>query len=145
MDRAKSQLQSTVSSIFYIRKEIEVKKKRERQLEVEIQKKYSIPFACIVFILIGAPLGIMARKGGMAIGFSLSVVFFLIYWISLILGESLADKLIISPFVAMWGANVLVGVMGIYLLIVSVRESKFVNWERLKVLKRFRKNKPSAA
>ena len=99
-------------------------------LRVEIHKKYSIPVACIVFVLIGAPLGIMARQGGLAIGGGLSLIFFLIYWAFLIGGEQLADRMIIGPVLAMWAPNVLVGMGGIYLVVRSVRESTFIHWER---------------
>ncbi len=111
------------------------------RLMVEVHKKYSIPFACIVFVLIGAPLGIMARKGGMAVGGAISLLFFLIYWSFLIGGEELADRRLISPFWAMWVANILVGSAGIYLVIVTVRETRFIKFDNLKllILKRFRK------
>ncbi len=99
--------------------------------QVEIQKKYSIPVACIVFVLIGAPLGIMARQGGMAVGGGLSLLFFIIYWIFIIAGEQLADRGYVSPFIAMWIANILVGFGGIYLVVKSVRESTFIPWDRL--------------
>lgn len=105
--------------------------RRCRSLEVEIQKKYSIPVACIIFILIGAPLGVMARSGGMAVGGGVSLGFFLLYWASLIGGEDLADRGIISPFWAMWSANVVVGLAGVYLVFSSVRESKFIEPARL--------------
>jgi lipopolysaccharide export system permease protein len=81
---------------------------------VEIQKKYAIPFACIVFVLIGAPLGMRSRRGGLAAGF-LSVVFFLFYWACLIGGEQLADRGLLRPWIAMWIANLLLGAGGIYL------------------------------
>jgi len=140
VSKAKNEIKSTISNMSFLRREISVKRDRQNQLEVEVQKKYSIPFACLVFILIGAPLGIMARKGGLGIGFSLSVAFFLIYWVSLILGESLADKRIISPYVAMWGANIIVGVSGFYLILTAVKELHFINWDKLvKMLKLFRK------
>jgi lipopolysaccharide export system permease protein len=99
-------------------------------LRVEIHKKYSIPVACIVFVLIGAPLGIMARQGGLATGGGLSMIFFLIYWTFLIGGEQLADRGIISPIVAMWSPNVLVGAVGIYLVIKTVHETTFIHWEQ---------------
>ena len=99
-------------------------------LEVEIQKKYSIPVACIVFVLVGAPLGIMARQGGMAFGGGLSLGFFLIYWAFLIGGEQLADRGFIGPVLAMWAPNIIVGMGGIFLVVRSVRESKFIHWER---------------
>jgi lipopolysaccharide export system permease protein len=93
------------------------------QYLVEVHKKYSIPFACIIFVLIGAPLGIMARKGGYAVGASYSIFFFIINWAFLIAGESLADKMIISPVVAMWSGNVLIGLCGIVLIIMMLRET----------------------
>ncbi len=101
---------------------------------VEIQKKYSIPVACIIFVLIGAPLGIMAKQGGMAIGGCLSLLFFLIYWVFIIAGEQLADRGYVSPFIAMWIANILVGTGGIYLMTKSVRESPFIpldHWSQM--------------
>ena len=97
-------------------------------LMVEVHKKYSIPFACIVFVLIGAPLGIMSRKGNLAVAGGISFGFFLLYWASLIAGEELADNQIISPFIAMWLANIIVGAGGIYLVIHSIHEATFINW-----------------
>lgn len=92
------------------------------QYMVEVHKKYSIPFACFVFVLIGAPLGIMARRGGLAVGASYSLLFFIINWAFLITGESLADKMIISPFAAMWSGNILVGICGIILTSLMLKE-----------------------
>lgn len=83
---------------------------------VEIYKKYSIPFACIVFVLVGAPLGIRVRKGGFGVASGISLGFFLLYWTSLIGGEKLADREFISPLVGMWSANIVLGLIGIYLV-----------------------------
>ncbi|MBN2012687.1 LptF/LptG family permease [candidate division KSB1 bacterium] len=104
------------------------------KLLVEVHKKYSIPFACIVFVLVGAPLGVMSRHGGMAVGGGISLAFFLVYWAFLIGGEELADRNLLSPFWAMWLANILVGGVGIYLVILTVRESTFIQWDRLLLL-----------
>ncbi len=97
-------------------------------LMVEVHKKYAIPAACIIFVLIGAPLGILTRKGNLGISGGISVTFFLIYWIFLIGGEELADRQYISPFWAMWTANILVGVAGLYLLFYSVHEYHPIEW-----------------
>jgi lipopolysaccharide export system permease protein len=83
-----------------------------QKLLVEIHKKYAIAVACLVFVLIGAPLGVLARRGGLATGAALSLGFFLLYWACLIGGEDLADREIVSPFVAMWSANFLIGGFG---------------------------------
>jgi len=82
---------------------------------VEIHKKYSIPAACIIFILLGAPLGVITRKGGFGMAASVSLFFFLIYWASLIGGEKLADRGLMTPFWGMWSANILMGLVGILL------------------------------
>lgn len=87
-----------------------------KQFEVEIYKKYAIPFACIVFGLIGAPLGIQSRRSGRAWGFSLSLAIFLVYYISLTGGESLGDKGVIPPVLAVWGINVIFFFLGVYLI-----------------------------
>ncbi len=104
---------------------------KNNRLRVEIYKKYSIPFACIVFVLIGAPLGILARRGNMAIGGGISLIFFIIYWIFLIGGEELADRDMLSPFLSMWLANFIVGGFGVYLLLRTVKESSFINFHSL--------------
>ena len=103
-------------------------KKRINSLLVEIHKKYSIPVACLVFVLLGAPLGIMAKRGGMVIALSLSLGFFILYWAFLIAGEELADRQIISAFWAMWSANFLIGTAGLFLFIKTYKEAKFISW-----------------
>jgi lipopolysaccharide export system permease protein len=82
--------------------------------EVEIHKKFSIPVACLVFVLVGAPLGIMARRGGFAVAF-LSAVFFLFYYLCLVGGEQLADRLLVPSWLAMWASNIFLGGLGIVL------------------------------
>ena len=116
-------------------------KNRINSLLVEIHKKYSIPVACLVFVLLGAPLGIMAKRGGMVIALSLSLGFFILYWAFLIAGEELADRQIISAFWAMWSANFLIGTAGLLLFIKTYKEAKFISWDWLEkiVPKRLRK------
>lgn len=101
-------------------------------LMVEVHKKYSIPVACIVFVLIGAPLGIMARRGSLAMAGGISFAFFLLFWAALIGGEELADKELLSPFLAMWSADILVGLAGVYLVFHSVHEATALNWITIK-------------
>ena len=107
---------------------------------VEVHKKYSIPVACIVFILIGAPLGVMVKKGGFGIAASISLFFFLIYWAFLIGGEKLSERGFFSPFWGMWTANILLGIAGVLLIIKSVKETVTINFSFLKKIipKQFR-------
>ncbi len=72
---------------------------------LEIAKKYSISFACIAFVLVGAPLGVMIRRSGKGVGFVTSIGFFIFYWICLVGGEALGDRGILDPWLAMWIPN----------------------------------------
>jgi lipopolysaccharide export system permease protein len=102
--------------------------------EVEIQKKYALPVACIIFILLGAPLGIMVRKGGFGVAAGISLFFFLIYWAFLIGGEKLSDRGIISPFWGMWAGNIFFAILGIWLIMRTNLEVKFITFEWSKKL-----------
>lgn len=100
---------------------------------VEIHKKYSIPVACFVFVLVGAPLGVMARRGGFGMAASMSLGFFLLYWASLIGGEKLADREFIEPWLGMWIANLVIGALGIFLTFRIAKENvelRFGSWIR---------------
>ncbi len=105
-------------------------KDRNRYL-VEINKKWSIPFACIAFVLIGIPLGVMTRSGGMVAGFGYALLFYLIYWIFLIAGEALGDRNVISPWLAMWLANMIIGSVGIFLLLRGRLRQSIIRWPEI--------------
>ena len=96
--------------------------KSKNKYGVEIHKKFSIPVACILFVLLGAPLGVMSKKGGFAVSTSLSFGFFLIYYVLLIGGEEMADRNILSPSIGMWSPNLIIFCFAIYLLIHTIRE-----------------------
>lgn len=110
---------------------IEAVQKQIDQYWVEIHKKYSIPVACVVFVILGVPLGIMARRGGFGIAASLSLGFFVLYWACLIGGEKLSDRDILEPWLGMWAANIILGVTGAYLTVRSAKETLLINWSFL--------------
>lgn len=105
--------------------QIKVERDEANRFLVEIHKKFSIPAACIVFVLVGAPLGIMARSGGIGTGVAYSLAFFILYWAGLIGGESLADRGLVQPALAMWGPNILLGLLGVWLVSRMGRDVQF--------------------
>ncbi|HCY76214.1 MAG TPA: YjgP/YjgQ family permease [Ignavibacteriales bacterium] len=119
---------------------LEWTKRELEKYEVEIYKKYSLPVACIIFMLIGAPLGIMVRKGGFGVAAGISLFFFLIYWAFLIGGEKLSERGFFSPFIGMWAANIVLGIAGIILTIKTNKEVKTLTFTFFKKLvpKKFR-------
>ena len=96
--------------------------KGRNKYAVEAHKKFSIPFACILFVLLGAPLGVMAKRGGFAVSTSLSFGFFLLYYVLLIGGEELADRNQVSAAMGMWVPNAVLLAVALYLTLHTVRE-----------------------
>lgn len=80
---------------------------RAASYEVEIHKKYALAAACVVLALTGAAFGLLFPGGGTALVIGSAYLIFAVYYVGLIAGESIADRLLISPFVAMWMANAL--------------------------------------
>jgi lipopolysaccharide export system permease protein len=94
-------------------------RQRAATYEVEIQKKLTIATACIVFALVGIPVALRFPRGGVGLVIGTSVVVFAIYYIGLIGGEDLGDRLILSPFLAMWTPNLIfcvVGLVGLWIV-----------------------------
>lgn len=83
------------------------------QFEVEIWKKFSLPAACVVFVLIGVPLAARYHRGGISMVVGVSFLVFTAYYVALIGGESVADQELLSPFWAMWAPNVLFLAVGV--------------------------------
>jgi lipopolysaccharide export system permease protein len=86
---------------------------RAATYEVEIQKKYAIAAACLIFALVGAPVALRFQRGGVGLVIGMSVAVFTVYYVGLIAGEELGDRLIVSPFFAMWTPNLIFAVAGL--------------------------------
>lgn len=85
-------------------------------LAVEIQKKFALSFACLVFVLFGPPIALRFPRGGVGVTIGVSIVVFGLYYICLMGGEALADKGKLPAIVAMWIANFTFALVGIVLL-----------------------------
>ncbi|MBT4317009.1 MAG: YjgP/YjgQ family permease [Candidatus Marinimicrobia bacterium] len=102
---------------------IENYEKNNNKFLVEIHKKFTLAVACILFTLVGAPLGILVRKGGITIASALSIAFFLIYYILLIWGEQLADRALLDPAIGSWMPNIVLFIVGIIILFLSDKKN----------------------
>ncbi len=113
-DRARDPLTQRVRTrVISLDEQANAARSRIDQRRVEWHKKVAIPAACIVFVLIGAPLAIRFPRGGVGMVIAVSVTIFGIYYVGLIGGESLGDEGTITPFWAMWAANVVFLVLGL--------------------------------
>lgn len=108
-----------------------------RRYQMEVWRKFSMPFTCLVFIMVGAPLGAIIRKGGFGLPIIISVVIFVVYWIIIITCEKLGKKGTLSPFMAMWLANLVILPLGFFLSYKAMNDSAVLNLEVYK--ERFQK------
>lgn len=113
---SKSEKELSISEILQKTKELKKSGESDASLKVELHKRFAIPFACIVFALIGAPLGIQGKRSGKAHGFIISLTLIIAYWISLLMGEAIGERNIIDPAVSIWAPNILFLALGLHLM-----------------------------
>ncbi len=90
--------------------------KEEKKLEVKLQQKYALPFICVVFAIVGAPLGMRPQRTSTARGFGVSVLIIFGYYLLLFICGALGQVEILSPVAAAWMPNLICLGAGVYLL-----------------------------
>jgi lipopolysaccharide export system permease protein len=98
---------------------------RAFHLAVEMHKKIAIPFACLSFLLIGFPLGVLVRKGGRMLSFVLAIGLIFVYYLFLSVGQTYGDDGKLTPWVSMWLANLVLAAIGLPLTWAAIREKRF--------------------
>ncbi|MFI5184707.1 MAG: LptF/LptG family permease, partial [Vicinamibacteria bacterium] len=93
--------------------------------EVERHKKFAIPVACVVFGLLGLGLSLGARKEARSAAFGLSIVVIFVYYVFIRLGQQAGDTGLVTPFVAIWSANFVLGIVAVALLAMNHRAAAF--------------------
>ena len=116
-DYALERARKSRTQVEELRRTISWEIERANRYRVEIHKKYSIALACLIFMLIGAPLGLSIRRGGLGTVGALALGIFLFYWITLVQGEKLADRNLLEPWIGMWIANILMTIIGLWLVL----------------------------
>lgn len=109
---------------FQVKKNLSLIKGNSRKISrylIELYKKFSLAFACVLFVIIGAPLGYLFKRGGTA-GILIGILLFSSYYILTIGGEEFADRRAFPPFWAMWLPNIIFLCIGIYLYFVAEYE-----------------------
>ncbi len=105
-------------------------------LEDEIQKRFSVSYACLVFGLIGAPLGIRRSRSGKSAGIAISIGVILVYYLVLGTGSHLADSGMLPPVAAYWLPNGLITLAAVALVVKKGHEIYFGIGPRLDALRR---------
>jgi lipopolysaccharide export system permease protein len=118
-----------------VEQRVRAARQRAAIYQVEIHKKLAISTACVIFALLGVPVAIRFPRGGVGLVIGTSLAVFSIYYVGLIGGEELGDRLVVSPFLAMWTPNIIFTAIGLALLWVVRREGSTAHggdWDDLK-------------
>ena len=95
--------------------------------QVEWHRKVSLPISVIIFFLIGAPLGAIIRKGGLAMPVVVSVLFFVIYYVISIAGEKMAKEGTWDAAFGMWFSAIVLLPIALYLTRIATNDSNLFN------------------
>ena len=111
-----------------------------RRHEIELHRKFTLAFACLVFFFIGAPLGAITRKGGLGMPVVISVVMFIIYYIIDNTGYKMAREALWPCWAGMWLSSFVLLPIGIFLTYKAATDSSLFNpdawmkvWNKLKI------------
>lgn len=125
MDRQLGEQELTIRELRERAAKLLVEGRNFRPPLVEMHKKIAIPVACLLFGLVGPPLGIRIRRGGRAASLVISIGFALGYYVLIVAGEGLGTRGKLPPAWAMWLPNALLAAAGGYLLVAGAREGLF--------------------
>jgi lipopolysaccharide export system permease protein len=114
---SETELAESISRTADVKLRFEIAQRTKNRYEIEINKKFALAAACLIFVILGAPLALRFPRGGVGLVLLVSLIVFALYYVGLIGGESLANKGIIAPFWAMWGTNVILTIVGVALLL----------------------------
>ena len=103
--------------------EISNKKLYNRKFLIEWHRKFAIGASCIVLFLIGAPLGAIIRKGGLGLPVVISVLGFMVNYISMMVGEKMAKQGALSALEGMWLAIFILTPIGVFLTYKATTDS----------------------
>jgi lipopolysaccharide export system permease protein len=100
-----------------------------RIYQVDFYKKFTLAFSCLVFFMIGAPLGAIIRKGGLGTPAVISILFFVVYYVISISAEKMVKEGLVNPFFGMWASCLILLPVGIFLTYKATTDSSIFNTE----------------
>jgi lipopolysaccharide export system permease protein len=98
-----------------------------KRYEVNWNKKFTLAVACLVFFLIGAPLGAIIRKGGLGTPAVISILFFVIWYVVSLSGEKLVEEDIVSTTAGVWASTYILLPIGLFLTYKASTDSVILN------------------
>jgi lipopolysaccharide export system permease protein len=121
-DMPKDEEEMSLGELRHYLRETKIKDAQYYITLMEYYKKFSIPVACFALGLLAVPLGIQSKTAKRSFGIVLGLVFFLFYYLMLSAGWVFGETGVYPPIIGMWAPNVVMGGIGIYFLLRTVKE-----------------------
>lgn len=126
-DRALTQARNVKNYSDIVKNQVDFKQKEIVSHLIEIYRKFTLSVACLVLFFIGAPLGSIIRKGGLGWPLTYSIVFFIAYHVTSIVGEKSAGKMAMTAFQGMWLSTFMLLPIGAFLTYKAANDSNLFN------------------
>jgi lipopolysaccharide export system permease protein len=121
-EKTKASTEMTVGEMVRRMRDKKLKDEDLRELAIEINKKFSIPFSTLVFGILGIPLGIRKHRTVKYWGFTIGLAVVITYYLLRLGGRALAETGRLTPFIGAWTPNIILGVAGIWLFMRAAAE-----------------------
>ena len=145
LDMALQHLREATTYVADTYDAIKMNIKSQRKYEADWHKKLTLPFACLIFFFIGAPLGAIIRKGGLGTPSVISVFFFVVWYVISMSAEKMVQGNVVSTVVGMWASSYLLLPIGIFLTYKAANDSAIMSLdtyiENIKKFFSFRRKK----
>jgi lipopolysaccharide export system permease protein len=127
VNNALSYARSSRSYIENTAQNLKYKNRHLRKHEIEWHRKFTLSFACLVFLFIGAPLGAIIRKGGIGMPTVISTIMFIIYYVFSLMGEKFVRGSVLNAFEGMWMSSFILLAVGGFLTYKATTDSAILN------------------
>ncbi len=136
VERLKSKLTVRHKDISYSKLKKKIREDKAKGLntdrdEVRLAKKFSVPFACMIFGVLGATLGIKSNRSGKSGGMIISMFVIALYYITIVFSQKLGSHDLLNPTIAMWIPNTWLFVLTFYLAWKTIHETPFTVFIKL--------------
>lgn len=127
INRARTMARSVQGEIASTQRMNEELDKSLAKYDIEVHLKYSLAVICMIFLLVGGPMGAIVRKGGFGYPMLIAIIFFIFFMIMNMLFKNLAMKLVISPFLGAWLPCMILLPVGLFLTSRAMKDAKIVD------------------
>jgi lipopolysaccharide export system permease protein len=107
---------------------------------IEFHRKFALTYAILVLFFIGAPLGAIVKRGGFGAPVVVAALLFMIYFVLISIGENLAKTDVVSPFVGMWFAGIVLTPVAVLFTWAASNDIDLIEklsfWSRIKGIKK---------